>query len=605
MSWTVFSSAACTPSISSFDPDDTTASPTDSGDGESTTGSDGADDTTTGSVDPDDTSGGESSSGGSSSSSGDVEPFCGDGNLDRGEECDDGEANADDAACKSDCTAAFCGDGHVHRGVEECDDQNTDNSDGCTDMCIILEACGDGVVQEGEECDEGPANSDDAACLSDCQIATCGDGHVHIGVEQCDDGNEENNDACTVLCAPPTCGDGFVQTVLGELCDDGDLIDGDECNSDCFSAGLWTVTYNGPANNNDGAYGAAFDSANNVIVVGEVFDVVEGSNIWVRSYNGNGAENWTQTYHGVTSDNAYDVAVADNDDIFVVGSSFTLTDNRDTWLRRYAPDGTPGFIETANGSANASDEAFGVAIDPAGDVLVAGYITTTASGRDIWVRKYTAAGATVWTRTATSADSNSDEGRDVATDADGNVIVVGYIAGGASGRDIWVRKYDSDGNEQWTETYDGPAGVNDEADAVETDSAGNIIVAGFHNVGANGRDIWIRKYDPDGNEVWTQTYNAPQNGTDVAEAIGVDTDDNIIVGGSIFRGTQQDNVWVGKYDPDGNQIWVMEYNNSEAFQSDAVHGVAVDSEDNLAVVGFETRADIGEARNIWIRYILQ
>ncbi|MFY0535322.1 DUF4215 domain-containing protein [Nannocystis pusilla] len=65
--------------------------------------------------------GGEPTSSSSTSTTSAPEPFCGDGQLDPGEQCDDG--NDDDAdACRSDCQPATCGDGVVQRGVEECDD---------------------------------------------------------------------------------------------------------------------------------------------------------------------------------------------------------------------------------------------------------------------------------------------------------------------------------------------------------------------------------------------------------------------------------------------------------------------------------------------------
>lgn len=58
-----------------------------------------------------------------SSSTGEpADPFCGDGNVDRGEQCDDGDANANTAACREDCTMASCGDDNVWEGVEACDD---------------------------------------------------------------------------------------------------------------------------------------------------------------------------------------------------------------------------------------------------------------------------------------------------------------------------------------------------------------------------------------------------------------------------------------------------------------------------------------------------
>ena len=48
--------------------------------------------------------------------------FCGDGEANNGEECDDGNADDDDG-CGNDCSANFCGDGEVNNG-EECDDGN-------------------------------------------------------------------------------------------------------------------------------------------------------------------------------------------------------------------------------------------------------------------------------------------------------------------------------------------------------------------------------------------------------------------------------------------------------------------------------------------------
>ena len=176
----------------------------------------------------------------SDESSGGAEPFCGDGELNGAEECDDGPDNADDAACTATCTvarcgdglvqagvegcddgaanaddaactaacvAAACGDGLVQAGVEPCDDGNGIDGDGCSAGCM-LESCGDGVVQAPEACDDGNADDGDA-CLASCIAAACGDGVVHAGVEGCDDGNADETDACTSKCGAPACDDGL------------------------------------------------------------------------------------------------------------------------------------------------------------------------------------------------------------------------------------------------------------------------------------------------------------------------------------------------------------------------------------------------------------
>ncbi|MEM7158436.1 MAG: DUF4215 domain-containing protein [Myxococcota bacterium] len=557
------------------------------------------------------TSGGDESTGtptpdestGADETTGAPMPVCGDGTVDEGEECDDGEANADNAACKSDCVAATCGDGLVYEGIEDCDDGNDDDTDGCSNSCEIVAACGNGEVDEGEECDDGSDNGPNGACSDECTAAVCGDGVTQSDVEQCDDANEDNNDACTELCAPPTCGDGFAQTVNSELCDDGDDEEGDECNADCTTAGLWTDTYNGPANSNDTIYGTASDSDGNVIVVGESLVTGEGDNIWVRKYTAAGAVDWTQTYHGVTSDIGYAVAVNGADQIFVAGSSFTLDDGRDAWIRRYSDTGGTAWTQTYNGNANENDEALGIAVDPSGNVVVAGYTTTATAGSDIWVRKYNSSGNVQWTRTASGTGNEDDEGHAIATDSDGNVIVTGYAWAGGASRDVWVRKYDAAGNVDWTETFGGGEG-NDEGNGVAADSAGNVVVVGYVTTASNGRDVWVRKYSAAGAEQWTQTYDAPQNANDTGRGVTIDGNDEIVVAASINRGTQSDNIWVRKYDVDGNELWTSTYN-SDAFGSDVGHAVSVDPEGNIAVGGFETRSDLGQSRNAWVRRILQ
>lgn len=59
----------------------------------------------------------------------------------------------------------------------------------------------------------------------------CGDGYREPGCERCDDGNLVDGDGCDSNCTPTACGNGIA--TAGEVCDDGDLDDGDGCDSNC------------------------------------------------------------------------------------------------------------------------------------------------------------------------------------------------------------------------------------------------------------------------------------------------------------------------------------------------------------------------------------
>jgi uncharacterized repeat protein (TIGR01451 family) len=73
------------------------------------------------------------------------EPYCGDGNLDQGEECEIGHecmceqgyvCNTETCLCEEEVPEPVCGNDILEDG-EECDDGNTEDGDGCSSTCTI------------------------------------------------------------------------------------------------------------------------------------------------------------------------------------------------------------------------------------------------------------------------------------------------------------------------------------------------------------------------------------------------------------------------------------------------------------------------------------
>lgn len=92
----------------------------------STTASSTSADPTT--ADPSDSTGSSPTETSADASTGEpADPYCGDGNVDPGEECDLGGDNALTAECRPDCNLARCGDGDVWQGGEGCDDGDGNN----------------------------------------------------------------------------------------------------------------------------------------------------------------------------------------------------------------------------------------------------------------------------------------------------------------------------------------------------------------------------------------------------------------------------------------------------------------------------------------------
>lgn len=77
---------------------------------------------------------------------------------------------------------------------------------------------------------------------SSLPTSTCGDGAVE-GVEVCDDGNLVDGDGCSADClSDETCGNGVVDSVVGEECDDANVSTLDGCDDACGTEHGWTCT---------------------------------------------------------------------------------------------------------------------------------------------------------------------------------------------------------------------------------------------------------------------------------------------------------------------------------------------------------------------------
>jgi hypothetical protein len=160
----------------------------------------------------------------------------------------------------------------------------------------------------------------------------------------------------------------------------------------------------------------------------------------------------------------------------------------------------PTWIGTKQlGVAELRTDGSSVATDANGNVYVAGFTAGGLDGntltglQDFFVTKYNSSGVKQYTRQLGAAGTET-YGSSVATDADGNVYVAGYTDGGLDGntltgtRDFFVTKYDSSGVKQYTRQL-GVVGTETLGTSVATDANGNVYVAGYTSGGLDGNTL--------------------------------------------------------------------------------------------------------------------
>ncbi|MVM28622.1 hypothetical protein GO755_01165 [Spirosoma sp. HMF4905] len=311
----------------------------------------------------------------------------------------------------------------------------------------------------------------------------------------------------------------------------------------------------------------------------------------------------------------------------------------DIFLAKYDAAGNYVWANSASGNENDSEgRSTSLVLDQTGRLLLTGYFTgivdfdpstsvanlTSAGTYDIFVAKYDTDGNYIWAKRA--GGPNYDFSYSVAVDASNNVLLTGYFESTADfdpssnvasltavgNGDIFVAKYDAQGNYIWAKNMGGSS--VESGQSLTVDATGNIVLTGAFSgtvdfdpstnvasLTALYSDIFLAKYDTDGNYIWAKRMGGP--GANIGRSLAVDGNGNILLTGA-FRDTtdfdpsvavanlvsaKDEEIFIAKYDASGNYIWAKRAGGSSA---DFGYSLALDGSGNVLVAGsFSGTAD--------------
>ena len=215
--------------------------------------------------------------------------------------------------------------------------------------------------------------------------------------------------------------------------------------------------------------------------------------------------------------------------------------------------------------SNFSNEALDVEIDAVGNSYITGYVTgqtefsittqvTAAPGNgDIYVAKYNPNGNLLWMKQF--GGNFMDRAYDLAIGPDQNVVITGIFSGSVAfgtttlqsaqdSKDIFLLKLNTNGNVIWARKEGG--NLSENSYGVTVDHQNNVILTGqfegttsianqnftslidpFTNLPSF--DLFISKYDSNGNPLWVKAGLAEKE--DRGLAVAVDAQDNIFLSG--------------------------------------------------------------------------
>ena len=249
------------------------------------------------------------------------------------------------------------------------------------------------------------------------------------------------------------------------------------------------------------------------------YDALTGSKLWVSRHDGPAND----------SDSSFALAVSpDSSVVYVTGGSVGLTSGQSYATVAYdASDGSELWVKRYDGPLDGSDLATAMDMSPDGTAL---YVTGASAGLDSGTDYATVAydasnGSKLWAKRYNGPGNSTDRPDVLGVSPDGSAVyVTGFSTGSSDELDYATVAYRaSTGSTLWTQRYDGPAGGGDVANALGIAHDGSAIYVTGQSAGSSGYvDYATVAYDAStGSELWAKRYDGPTNGNDVAHALGV------------------------------------------------------------------------------------
>ena len=348
----------------------------------------------------------------------------------------------------------------------------------------------------------------------------------------------------------------------------------------------WVERFTSAGNNAEGVNDMFVDQQGNVYVTG--YQKQGGNPYGYRiesvtiKYNNQGVQQWIQNYRAVDTNGAFTRAIhvdaAGN--VYVTGESAVYSGGGNKMLViKYSPGGTQLWSYLFQYGGNTYCGGYDIVTDLTGNVYVTGeYYTNVSTLNNMFIAKFSPSGALIG---QTFINVESEGARKIALDGAGKIIIAGYcnINQPDSNRFI-AAKFEQNLDPVW-QIRCGSKGTGSPASPFDmtVDINSNILITG-----PNNNDYAVFKINSDGSLAWNKFYN---NSYDIPRAVITDNNGNVYVTGE--SGTSglpfSYSIATIKYDPNGNEQWLRNYNGGTSPDGYSGYDIAIDNSANIYITG--------------------
>jgi len=245
---------------------------------------------------------------------------------------------------------------------------------------------------------------------------------------------------------------------------------------------------------------------------------------FVTKLDKDGQERWTRMYKDSPYAVCEDVWADNQGHLFATGR--TKSQGRQLCLViRYAADGSITWQK----GLEIGDKTWGMGICPvSGDrIAVCGVAGADANTDHLVALLDAKDGRTIWVKNIDLG--SNDLAVRIAADSKDNLAIVGHYGDTGANSDIVIIKLKPNGDTLWTRTYD--SGGDDQPGDIAFDPFGNILVTGTATVGDSIHCV-ILEYDADGGSIRKAAYGEQAQAT--GNGIFITKDADIFITGSVI-----------------------------------------------------------------------
>lgn len=235
---------------------------------------------------------------------------------------------------------------------------------------------------------------------------------------------------------------------------------------------------------------------------GQVLTATNENDLFLSKYNGQGKLIWVQAINGEKSESVCDIVMDSDGKLLLFGSydgninfghqSSQPVEQPNLFITRFAPSGEIEWVKILGDSTK--EEAGGIAASDSGSFTILGsFIDTTKIGSykltgngssDIFLAKFNQNGNVTWVKTF--GGSQNDLGLKIAIDNDGNHFIAGLYEDtinfdtirltSSGGTDIFLAKLSPQGDVVWAKSIGSVD--DDDVTALTPDDNGDIFISG-------------------------------------------------------------------------------------------------------------------------------